>query len=465
VNTTLARNGSARTRRLLFGPQSASVVTLETAYPAASTPVAPRAAPAGPPPAPAGGWLARRGFRRASYAALILEVGLLIGFAAVYRPFDLNIYLWGGHAVTHGMRLYLVQSYRNWFTYPPFAAALFTPIAAIPSLVARLLWELASVAAFAWACWLTLKLAGYRLSRTAVLAMVAAGLLLEPVYHTLYLGQVNIFLLAMVLADIWLVARGRHAGLGIGVATAIKMTPGIFIILLLLTRRTRDAVTAAVTFACCVLIGFAVDPSASRLYWTRLFYDTKRVGAAYISNQSPYGAVVRILGGAGHVGAWYYVIPAVLGVVGLALAATLARRDDWLGAAAVTGVTGLLVSPISWTHHWVWIMPALVVLARGAVPSRVAAGCGYLLFVLAPMWWTPHSGGAGDYGWHGVQTLVANCFLVSALAFIIHMAVVTWRTRSHDSELTRPARRGDMDRPAGAPIAPAERMDLVCGTR
>ena len=35
----------------------------------------------------------------------------------------------------------------------------------------------------------------------------------------------------------------------------------------------------------------------------------------------------------------------------------------WLTCA----LTGLLVSPISWDHHWVWIVPALALLADAAV--------------------------------------------------------------------------------------------------
>jgi Glycosyltransferase family 87 len=375
-------------------------------------------------------WLRGRHGQLAVAIALTLEAGLVAGFAAVYRPIDLGTYLWGGRAVTHGLRLYLEMSHGNWFTYPPFAAALFTPLAALPQLVVRLAWELASVAAFAWCCWVTLKLAGYRPSRIVLAAVVAAGLALEPVYHTLYAGQVNVFLLALVLGDVWRVARGRHGGIGVGLATAIKLVPGIFILLFLLTRRIRDAVTAAVTFAACTVVGFAVDPSASRLYWTRLFYDTTRVPATYISNQSAYAAVARIVGGVGHVSAWFYPVPLVLGVIGLAAATTLGRRGDWLGAATTTGITGLLVSPISWTHHWVWIMPALVVLWRSGFGSRIAAGCGYLLFALAPMWWTPHSGVTGDYGSHGVITLIANSFLIAGVAFIVYVTVRTYWSRS-----------------------------------
>jgi hypothetical protein len=422
------------------------------------------------------GWLHGRRARLAVAITLTLEVGLVIGFAAVYRPFDLQIYLWGGRAVTHGLQLYLVQSDGNWFTYPPFAAVLFTPLAALPSLVVRLGWEVATVAAFALCCALTLKLAGYQPSRSLLLAVVAAGLALEPVYHTLYLGQVNVFLMALVLVDVWLVAQGRRAGAGIGLATAIKLVPGIFILFFLLTRRTGDAVRAAVTVAGCALIGFAVDPSASRLYWTRLFYDTRRVSATYISNQSAYGAVARLLDGAGHVGAWFYAVPLVFGVAGLAVATTLARRGDWLGAATMTGITGLLISPISWTHHWVWVLPALVVLCRGGPRSRVAAACGFLLFALAPMWWTPHSGQTGDYGSHGVTTLIANCFLIAGVAFMIYLAVETYRSRPGEARVAasdasyRPRNLGQADgyptvacRLEADEVAPSPRKDLVCG--
>ena len=103
-------------------------------------------------------------------------------------------------------------------------------------------------------------------------------------------------------------------------------------------------------------------------------------------------------------------------------AAILARRGDWLGATAATGTTGLLVSPISWAHHWVWILPALVLLLRSG--HRVAAGLGYVLFALAPFWYTPRSGRPGEYGFHGLLTLVANCYLIAGLAFLAYLA---WR--------------------------------------
>ena len=398
-------------------------------------------------PAPRRVLLGRRA-RSVAYACILAELGLVIGFAIAYHPFDLSIYLWGGRAVTEGLRLYLVQAHANWFTYPPFAAAVFTPLAALPTVVVDVAWELASVAAFAWSCLLALKLAGCRASGPVLAAVVGAGFLLEPVYHTLFLGQVNLFLLALVMTDVWRVARGRTAGIGVGLAAAIKLTPAIFIVLFMVTRRTRDAVIAAGTFVTCALFGYLVDPSASRLYWTRLFYDTTRVRATYISNQSPYAAATRIMGGVSHVGSWYLAIPLVLGPLGLAVAATLARRQDWLGAAAVTGTTSLLVCPISWTHHWVWIMPALIVLLRGGPASRIAAACGYLLFAAAPMWWTPWSFKTSQYGFHGLVTLTANCFLIAGVAFLAYMAVCTWRPQSRRRDEQGPASWGSPSIPS-----------------
>jgi hypothetical protein len=362
----------------------------------------------------------RRWAAPAICGALAVEVGVIVWYAATRSPLDLKVYMGGGHAVPRDTRLYLVQVTGHWFTYPPFAAVLFASITAIPVAIARVTWELASVAAFAWACMITLKLAGYRASRTAVAAVVALGLALEPVYHTLYLGQINLFLLALVLTDVWRVSRGRPAGIGVGIAAAVKLTPAIFVILFLLTRRTRAALTAAGTFVLCGLVGYLVAPGASRLYWRHLFYDTERVGAPYISNQSPLGAAARISGGIAHVGAWYPLLPLTIGVLGLVVATVLARHADWLGAAVVTGTTGLLVSPISWTHHWVWIMPALVLLVRDGTGSRIAAAGGCLLFVLAPLWWTPHGGGPREYGFHGLLTLVANCYLIAGLAFLAY---------------------------------------------
>jgi hypothetical protein len=388
-------------------------------------------------------WLAGQRVVRAVYGVLLAEVGVLIWFALSFTAIDFFVYMWGGHAVTHGTLLYLGSSGRNYFTYPPLAAALFAPIALLPSALAQVGWELVSVAALAVVAYAILKLAGRQPGRLEIAAVTAVGVLLEPVYRTLFDGQINLVLLAVVAMDVWWVSQGRRGGgAGIGIAAALKLTPGIFIVLFLLTRRTKAAVTALVTFAACGLIGYLVDPGASRLYWTRYFYDTKRVYPAYIGNQSIYGAAIRIFGGPGHVGLWYLPLTIVTAVVGLGSAAVFARRHDWLRAMAVTGVTGLLVSPVSWTHHWVYVVPALITLARDGKRARIAAAGGFLLFALAPLWWTPHSLLRPVYGFHGFMTVVANCYLAAGLMFLAYMG---WRAY----QAVNPRRGLELSREAG----------------
>ena len=397
----------------------------------------------------------------AVYGVLGVELAVVVVFAATYNALDFRIYMWGGHAVLHDDRLYLALAYGHWFTYSPFAALVFVPVAALPLAVARVGWDLVSVVALAYSCVLILKLAGYRPSRIMVAGFVAAAMALDPVYQTLFLGQINLILLALILTDIWRVSRGRDAGIGVGngvgigvgIAAAIKLTPAIFIVFFLLAGRTKAAVLGAGTFVLCGLAGFLIAPEASRLYWRHLFFDTHRVGAPYISNQSPYAAAIRIAEGQGHIGAWWIVVPLAFAVTGLTTAAILARRQDWLGATAVTGTTGLLVSPISWAHHWVWILPVLVLLVRSG--HRIAAAAGYLLFALAPFWFTPHSAGPNEYGFHWLLTLVANCFLIAGLAFLAYMA---WHA-------FWPAQLGRLQRPPGQAVHEPGVAEQLSGTQ
>src|SRR5260370_34352363 len=129
--------------------------------------------------------------------------------------------MWGGHAVTQDTRLYLSQAFGHWFTYSPFAAIAFVPIAAIPRAMARVLWDLASVAALAYSCVITLKLAGYRPSRVVVAGVTAAAMVLDPMYQTLFLGQIDLILLALILTDVSRVSHGScRRGAGIGVRSA-----------------------------------------------------------------------------------------------------------------------------------------------------------------------------------------------------------------------------------------------------
>ena len=268
------------------------------------------------------------------YGVLGLELAVVIVFAATYNALDFRIYMWGGHAVLDDSRLYLALAYGHWFTYSPFAAIVFVPVAALPLAVARVLWDLVSVAALGYSCTRILQIAGYRPTRIMVAGFVAAAMALDPVWETLFLGQINLILLALILTDIWLVSRGSSrlaVGVGVGIAAAIKLTPAIFIVFFLLARRTQGGLRRGRHVRLCGLIGFLVAPHASTLYWEHLSHDTRRVGAPYISNQSPYAAAIRIAGGQGHIGGWWVMVPLVFAVIGLAVAAILARRGGLAG--------------------------------------------------------------------------------------------------------------------------------------
>jgi alpha-1,2-mannosyltransferase len=363
----------------------------------------------------------RRWASQVVYGVLGVELTAVVIFAATYDALDFHIYMWGGHAVLHDSRLYLMTADGHWFTYSPFAAIAFVPVAALPLAGARVGWDLVSVASLGYSCAVILRFAGYRPSRIAVAGLVAAAMVLYPVWGTLFLGQINLILLALILTDAWRVSRGHPAGIGVGIAAAVKLTPAIFIVFFLLAGRTKAAFIAVGTFVVCGLIGLLIAPGASALYWRQLLFDTTRVGASPLSNQSPYGMAVRIAGGQGHIAAWWVIIPLTFAVIGLSTAAVLARRHDWLGGTTVTGITGLLVSPVSWTHHWMWILPALVLLVRSG--RWIAAVVGYALFALAPLWFPPHSSALDGFGFHWLLTLAANCFLIAGLAFLAYM---TW---------------------------------------
>ncbi|MFC4914073.1 glycosyltransferase 87 family protein [Actinomadura gamaensis] len=369
---------------------------------------------------------------------LAVEIAALAVWSLVWDSLDFRIYRLGGGVVTEGTRLYTEKLAEHWYTNTPFFALICSPLSELPLTAARVAWQFASLAALAWACAGILELAGRPVSRNTVAVLVAIAMPLAPVYHTFFQGQVNLFLLAFVVADMKAVARGgKAAGIGIGIAAAVKLTPGIFIVLLLVTGRVRAACVAAGTFAAAVAGTWLVAPDASRVYWSGTFRDTSRVGVTYISNQSPFGMLSRMLGGhPERVESWYPLISVAVAVAGLAIAAAWARRGDWLGATAVTGTTGLLVSPISWAHHWVWVLPVLVLLVRNG--RRVPAVCVYVLFVLSPLWWTPHDSTSREWGFHGPTTLVANCYLVSAFVFLAYAAVEVRRPRVGSVTPVRP---------------------------
>lgn len=342
---------------------------------------------------------------RAGAAALLLLS--FVAFAALFAHMrfpvaDVLVYRAEGAAVWNGTDLYgfTVTEWELPATYPPFAALLFVPVALVPLSFAKAAFVVGNVALLALLVALSLRCATprpVRLTHTlpVVLAVTAGALWLEPVFQTLVFGQINLALACLVLWDLGRPDGARAKGFALGVAAGVKLTPALFAVYLLLTGRVRAALTALAGFAVSVGVGALVLPGASAEFWTRRLFETGRVGKAWIvDNQSLQGLVARLT----HLpepGPLWLLPAAVLAAAGLWLARRVYVHHGRTGVAdfwavLVTALVSLLVSPISWSHHWVWCVPLLVGLALAAprwVTVTVAA-----VFTARTMWLVPKQG-------------------------------------------------------------------------
>jgi alpha-1,2-mannosyltransferase len=301
--------------------------------------------------------------------------------------FDLRVYYGAvGGWVHHGGRIYdyRVPGTAYGFTYPPFAAVSMAPMALVGLRTAIVVSVLLNLAALALVLHILTEGAWRRYGWFGCALGACALALFEPLRDTFSFGQVNVLLLALALTDAWLLARGRGraAGAGIGLAAAIKLTPAVFIGLLLLARRWRAAAVASAVAAAATGLAAWVAPDASRFYWTEALWDTGRVGRLdYVSNQSLQGILARL--GEPDRAAWAAAVVAVLGVWAWRTRRALVA-GDWPAAFALTGATACLISPITWVHHLVWLLPAFAVLVR-AGHARVA-GALYAVMCTSVVW-------------------------------------------------------------------------------
>ncbi|WP_089009000.1 glycosyltransferase 87 family protein [Micromonospora viridifaciens] len=335
---------------------------------------------------------------------LVTVVALAAVLPALYQPslghdfFDLKIYMRAMDWWATGHPLYdYVQSDRVqgalYFTYPPFAALLLRPFALLPLGVAVAVFTvLTLIGLVVTTRWLVLPVVErHGLPRLfAVTVAVLLVLAVESTRETLTFGQINMLLVVLILTDLLFAVPGerRWAGVGVGLATALKLFPGIFILYLLATRRWRAAVVASAAAALATLLAAAVAPGASWRFWTHELWATDRVGRTdYTGNQSLFGLLSRLTAPQKPSQlAWLLLVAVVVGY-GLWRAARAARAGDALTGLTLTGLVGGLVSPITWTHHLYWFIPAVVVLVDAALEARrdTVAGAGQRrrLFALA----------------------------------------------------------------------------------
>ncbi len=340
------------------------------------------------------------------------------------RYFDLRIYHLAALRLAHGLSVYATPMLDHLgFTYPPFAALLLAPLAWVPLSVDKLAVTGLNVVLLVWILRRTLMLAsrkdaagrptGVATSRASAWSLAAvlaaAALWLEPISVTLGYGQINLLITALVVFDLSRPDEARTKGVAIGLAAAIKLTPLLFIVYLLLSRRRQAAGVAAVTFVASIALSFMVISRNASAYWFHAIFQTARIGnASDPTNQSLHGAIARLTGSAQPAGVWELLIVAIT-VCGLALAVAASRRGDEAAGFSLAALSTLLASPISWSHHWTLAMPALILLARRAYEQRSRAlEAPVLILAVIGYGYLPQIGESRFSSTHGLASLATT---------------------------------------------------------
>lgn len=370
----------------------------------------------------------------------------LVGLAALrlhgHYLIDFAVYRAGGQAWLDSRPLYdssfpPVQPGRSLpFTYPPFAALCFAVLALVPSAAIAVAFSVGSLLALLVAVRVTgaALWPGFGWPVAALFACLAVAF--EPVWHTLLLGQINLYLMAIIIVDLLAVRSTRYRGMLTGLAAAVKLTPAVFLLYLVAGRQWRVVTNTVAAFAVATTLAALIRPGQSRAYWFEALVNPERIGGlAYATNQSVRGALHR-LGLAADTELNYWAVAVVLILVLGGLAAHR-WRDPGLDVAApdvagpevagpevagrnaialiVVAVVGLLLSPVSWSHHWVWMVPALLMLGHLAVQQRsmlLAATAGAVAVgTLVPVHRLLPQGDDRELGWSAWQHWLGNSYL------------------------------------------------------
>jgi alpha-1,2-mannosyltransferase len=394
----------------------------------------------------------------------VLLVGVLLAVAAYgYKFVDLRVYRDGGLVWLHGRSIYEANFPAPFgdghlpFTYPPFAAIAFVALGVLPfgvSLAAITLISMLSLAATLWVVLRRLDVGSVHARQAAALGSLAAfGL--EPVRTTLLFGQINLVLMGVVALDLLLPRTRWPRGLLVGLAAAVKLTPAVFVLFFVVRRDWRAVAASIAGFGAAVLLAMFLAPHDSRIYWTSLVFQSNRIGQpSFAANESLYGILARLTSSAEVHGVMWPALCAVAVGIG-ALAAYRARRagDDAIAMLALAA-TGLIVSPISWSHHWVWSAPAaamvIVGVARGGLPRTwrgwLAAACGVaalLVFGIGGQQFLEQPQTVVVVHWNWWRQVVGNSYLWTALVFLVYAAFIRRQDRGdvspHDQSAERVA--------------------------
>ncbi|WP_324190226.1 glycosyltransferase 87 family protein [Nocardia cyriacigeorgica] len=322
------------------------------------------------------------------------------------------------------------------FTYPPLAALFFAPLALMPLGLAEIVVLATSVLSLGITLWLVLSRIRPELDRMTVLAAVIAAVAVagffEPVRQTYSFGQINLVLMAAVALDCLVRKPFWPRGMLIGIAVSVKLIPAGYLLYFLLRKDWKAAGTLIASAIGAVGLGFLIFPSDSVEYWFHTLADTGRIGPPYYAgNQSLKGLAFRL----GVSDSLATVIWISLSLVAIGLAALWMRRLIEAGASVaalmVNAAAILLVSPVSWSHHWVWVAPALLVTADAIARGRRnplligAVTAMTVMFLIGPHWLLPHEADR-ELDWSWWQQILGSGYVITTFAVFV-VAVLTYR--------------------------------------
>ncbi|MEV0336174.1 glycosyltransferase family 87 protein [Nocardia sp. NPDC050717] len=345
---------------------------------------------------------------------------------------DLQVYRLGIDAMRDGADMYgqLPKTSAGIglpFIYPPFAAVALAPFALLSWGAAKILYVVVSIAALGWTLYLVAR--RYHRDNRQAAALVAAcalplAMLLEPVRSTIDFGQVNLLLMVLVATDCLLLKTRYPRGVLIGLAAAIKLTPAAFVLFFLVRKDYKAAATAAATGAVATIASFALLPTESTRYWFGGLGNVSGLsGSAFHTNQSIQAVLARL-----HVtGLPFDALWLFFGALLLALVVAAMRKaaDAPAIALALNAVFTLLLSPISWSHHWIWIAPALLAIVCHARTLPAASARGWYatavvvaaVFVIAPHSFLP-DGEHRETSWSWWQHIFGDTYVWLAVALV-----------------------------------------------
>ncbi|MCP3797783.1 DUF2029 domain-containing protein [Allokutzneria sp. A3M-2-11 16] len=316
------------------------------------------------------------------------------------------------------------------FIYPPFAVLVLGPFALLPRDPAVALNFGISVLALAATLYVVVRRlwrsGGPKGAFVLTAVLLPFTLLLEPVTETLDYGQVNLWLMALVAVDCLALSPKWPRGMLIGIAAAIKLTPAAFLLYFLLRKDFRAAVTIVISGAAATLVGFVIAPNSSLHYWLEGGASSMS-GTPFSANQTITAMLVRLQPPVVLMG----VLIVLMSVLAIGMGTVIIRRADPPIAVMANAIVALLISPTSWSHHWVWIAPTLVIMIASALRVNgyvwlAVAAVTTVVFYVGWHFKLPTSGNQ-EMLWTPGEHLLGNSFVIVGFSLLATGAYLAWR--------------------------------------